>query len=149
MKEVIYFVGKGFLAVIIGGLVWSMVCYSASSFSRNKRIQSDESLYQYVIDAAYIESMVSNDVQLEWVYQGAIPQITDLSLDRFFHVNGNQTASFVLSIVSVFEEMSGNRVPYENGKYYFPRSGIYRIYVRCGDAIYLIRVPVNVVEDEG
>ena len=135
MKEIIYFTGKGFLSVVIGGLVWGVVCYSASDFGKHKKIASDSSLSQYEMEAAYEEHMTQSDVLVEWIYQGAIPQVTDLPIDQLLHISGESAALTSISILSVCEEKTEKEVPCIEGVYRFPKSGIYKIYLRCGDEI--------------
>ncbi len=147
MKEVIHFAGKGFLAVVIGMLVWTAVCFGVRSQSRGKNIRNDTGMYRYEMDYAFEQSKNSDGVQLEWTFEGAILNEIDFNDEQYFRLTGSDAYGFAPIVLSVSEDKTGKKVECVEGKYHFLKSGIYKICVRCNEEVFLLRIPVNVKED--
>lgn len=147
MKEMIRFAGRAFLSATVGLAVWAVIYFAVVRWSGMKKINTDDSMSYNALDIAYKESKAENDIVLEWIFREAISQNTFLEAEKYFRATDKTGKSIEISVLSVLEEETLNPVTCENGEYHFVKSGIYQVYIQCKDTTFIVRIPVNVLED--
>ena len=146
MKEVISFAGRGFLAVTIAAGMLLVLGLVGESRNISDSIEADESMYYYEMDIAYMDSKAEDDLTVQWIFDGYVTKQMHINPKDFFLATDKEGKSEEVEILSIEGDESGKSVFYEDGKYSFSASGIYKMYIKCRNAVYVVRFPVNVVE---
>ena len=145
MKEVIRYVGGGFLAMLVGTGMIYMTGAIVSNQNIDKELKTTGSAYDAYYDEMYYQNCCKGEIRV--IFNDTViiePGYVDLN--AMIQVCDGTGQYLEKTILNVVNENTGEIARKVSGKYGLLKGGIYRVSFLCGNERLFIRIPVNSME---
>lgn len=148
MKEIIRYVGGGFLAVSVAVSFFYLIVTNVPEWNVASGIQKQQGAFDEVCDMAYSDAIRKEDIHIKIVSQNSLLVSGEVDLRDLFvatDANGDEEDIVIKTVRNV---LTGERVLCTNGKCTFRNAGVYEVCFQCRSRIFTVRIPVNLLEEE-
>lgn len=143
MKEIIRYMGGGFLAVAVGAGVLFIMFSTLPKLGNVGEVFNQQPDGEATYDLIYGTARGKGDIQVEWILEQCIITGRLVDLKSFFCVTDGNEAEVVPEIMQIEHEVTGSQMIHYNGVCRFAHSGIYKVLMKCNNVTFEVRVPVN------
>lgn len=144
MKEIIAYIGGGFLAISIGLGMYFVYLEFGKNWQEIAIYENDGNQAEESIREAYTKAKSKMELTFTICENARFRIQTPIEMKNYILVADGGGAAVDYEIVQIRHEESGRIALRRNGIYYFNVPGVYKVYLRCMNQEYCLRIPVNV-----
>lgn len=148
MKGIIRYVGGGFLAVFVAVSFFYLIVENVPRWNVVSAIQNQQAISDSVCDMYYSDAVRREDIQLKPVLQNSLFVSGEVDLRNLFIATDGNGDEVNVVIRTVRNVLTGERVICRNGKCTFKNAGVYEVYFQCKSKGFVVRIPVNLLEED-